>query len=79
MIDGYYSAFPYSEPIPEWLKDVREPEFERGLSKLEHFSGLALQGLLSDLSGLRKNGFKDSDIAEFAVLMAVDLLKQLGT
>lgn len=49
-----------------------------GLSKKELFAGMAMQGLLSNLSGLRKEGFKDSEIEEFAIIRANGLCKQLG-
>lgn len=49
-----------------------------GLSKKELFAAMAMQGLLSNLSGLRKEGFKDSEIEEFAIIRANGLCKKLG-
>lgn len=53
-------------------------EPSHGLTKLELFSAMAMQGLLSDLSGLRKEGFKDNDIEEFAIMRAKSLIKELS-
>lgn len=48
-----------------------------GLSKRELFAAMAMQGLLSNLAALRKEGFSDSDIEEFAVIRADGLLREL--
>lgn len=49
-----------------------------GLSKRELIAAMAMQGLLSNLSAIRKEGFKNSDIEEFAVIRVDALLKALG-
>lgn len=43
----------------------------------QHYAGLAMQGLLSNLSDIRREGFKDGDIAIFAVMQADRLIEQL--
>ena len=49
-----------------------------GLTKRELFAALAMQGLLSNLQEIRKEGFKDSDIEDYAVIRADSLLRKLG-
>ena len=48
-----------------------------GLTKREHFAAVALQGLLADCHALRKDGIRDSEFAEFAVMQADWLLAAL--
>jgi len=49
-----------------------------GLTKRELFAAMAMQGLLSNLQEIRKEGFKDSDIEDYAVIRADSLLRKLG-
>ena len=52
-----------------------------GLTKREHYAGLAMQGLLANCNGGMTSGgnhiFSPSGISELAVLHADELLKQL--
>ena len=52
-----------------------------GLTKREHYAGLALQGLLANCNGGMTSGgsrtFSPNGISELAVLHADELLKQL--
>ena len=52
-----------------------------GLTKREHFAGLAMQGLLANCNGGMTSGgnhvFSPNGISELAVLHADELLKQL--
>jgi hypothetical protein len=48
-----------------------------GLTKREAFAAMAMQGLLSNLVALRKEGFRDDDIEVFATVRADGLLKEL--
>ena len=49
-----------------------------GLNKREWFAGLALQGLLSNICELRKHGWNDNEIEEFACMRADALIEQLN-
>ena len=53
-------------------------ELQTGLTKREYFAAMAMQGLLSNLKALRDMGFKDSEIPEFAIIQANELLNMLG-
>ena len=52
-----------------------------GLTKREHYAGLAMQGLLSNCNGGMTSGgsrtFSPNEISKLAVLHADELLKQL--
>ena len=54
---------------------------EYGLTKREHYAGLAMQGLLANCNGGMTSGgnhiFSPNGISELAVLHADELLKQL--
>ncbi len=52
--------------------DINCREMHTGLTKREHFAGLAMQGLLS-----AHKGFSFSDTAKTAVGIADELLKEL--
>ena len=55
-----------------------EQVFSRGgLSKRELFAMAAMQGLLANLAGLRREGFRDSEIEEYALLRADALIAAL--
>lgn len=43
----------------------------------QHYAGLAMQGLMSNIIGIRAAGFKDSEISEFAVMQADALIAEL--
>ena len=45
-----------------------------GLTKREYFAGLAMQGIIAGRAGY---GYKESDVAESAIIVADELLKQL--
>ncbi len=49
-----------------------------GLTKRELFAAMAMQGLLSNLASLRREGFRDSDIREFAIFNADALIAELA-
>lgn len=66
------SAFPNQALGKDGLPS-HEPYF--GLTKIELISAMALQGLLSNLMQLRKAGFKDCELEEFAYLRARNLIK----
>jgi hypothetical protein len=44
----------------------------------EYFAGLAMQGLLANLSQIRRDGFKDNEISEFARIQADALISELN-
>ena len=48
-----------------------------GMSKREYFAAMAMQGLMSNLAEIRREGFRDEEIEEFAVMRADALLKRL--
>ena len=54
---------------------------EYGLTKREHYAGLAMQGLLANCNGGMTSGgsrtFSPNEISKLAVLHADELLKQL--
>ena len=54
---------------------------EYGLTKREHYAGLAMQGLLANCNGGMTSGgsytFSPNGISELAILHADELLKQL--
>lgn len=54
-----------------------EISIQTGLTKRELFAAMAMQGLLSNLNELRRTGFKDHEIEEFAAIRAEALLKEL--
>lgn len=43
----------------------------------QKFAAMAMQGLLSNLEGIRREGFQDEDIDEFARMRADALIKEL--
>jgi hypothetical protein len=49
-----------------------------GLTRRELFAAMAMQGLLSNLAQLRKEDFRDRDIAAFAVWNADALIGELA-
>jgi hypothetical protein len=53
-------------------------ELYGGLTKREVFAMAAMQGLLSNLAEIRREGFKDHEIEEFAVMRADALLAELA-
>lgn len=67
-------AFPIVAPVSRDLQDLL---IAGGLKKREIFAAMAMQGLLSNLAGIRREGFKDHEIEEFAVMRADALLAEL--
>jgi len=67
-----------NDPVTVYTLIEGEKKFIEPLTKREYFAGLAMQGLLSNLSDLRYIGFKDSELPEFALLQADELIKQLN-
>jgi len=66
-------------PFPHQNSDgYMQYDVHTGLTKREYFAAMAMQGLLSNLKGLRDMGFKDSEIPEFAIIQANELLNMLG-
>ena len=57
-------------------KSIVQETLNIGLTKREYFAGLAMQGILANHS-LEVNTLKDEHKAEYAVIMADHLLKQL--
>lgn len=49
-----------------------------GLTKREHYAGLAMQGMISNLSAISREGFKDSEIAKISVIMSDALIAELN-
>ncbi len=49
-----------------------------GLTKREWFAGMAMQGLLANLSSLRDGGFRDEEVATFSSQMADALIAALN-
>lgn len=49
-----------------------------GLTVRQQFAAMAMQGLLSNLGAIRREGFKDSEIPLFAVMQADALIKELN-
>lgn len=75
-----------NEPAFPRLEHVKHGNFSEaryvwethgGLTKREYFAGLAMQGLLANLTDLRNQGFKYDDIEEFAVIRADALIAEL--
>lgn len=52
---------------------------EFGMSLRQYYAGLAMQGLMSNLADIRKEGFKDSHISEFARIQADALIAELNS
>jgi hypothetical protein len=50
----------------------------QGMTLRQHYAGLAMQGLMSNIVGIRAEGFKDSEISEFAVMQADALIAELS-
>ena len=69
------SEMPHSRQCEECSRQFNHIEQHYGLNKLEHFAGLAMQGLLSSL-GQHDVTYYD-EIASDAVMAAKALLKQL--
>lgn len=63
--------------IPAFPVESGAYSYDTGLSKREYIAALAMQGLLSNLADIRKEGFKDHEIEEFAVMRADALLQRL--
>lgn len=61
-------AFPHSATPDTW----------DGLTKREIFAGMAMQGLLSNLEGIYRLGFKQTEIEAFAVMRADALIAELA-
>jgi hypothetical protein len=55
-----------------------EAALEIGLSKRELIAAMAMQGLLANLAAIRREGFRDRDITEFAVMNADALIAELA-
>jgi hypothetical protein len=51
---------------------------QHGMSKRELFAAMAMQGLLSNLAAIRREGFRDRNITEFAVMNADALIAELA-
>ena len=49
-----------------------------GVTKREYFAAMAMQGLLSNLEAIRREGFQDRDIEEFAIMRADALIAALN-
>jgi hypothetical protein len=70
--------------IPNTLTDYHienEDRFVRpssDLTKREWFAGMAMQGLLANLSSLRDGGFRDEEVATFSSQMADALIAALN-
>lgn len=77
---GNMPALPVPYPTGEWSPSEAVATIQkcRGLTKLEYFAGLAMQGLLSNLAAIRKEGFRDEEIEQFAVMRANGLLAELA-
>jgi|GEM_PF-6128497 hypothetical protein len=82
----------YTEPIGQVIKSPNIESITDGLNKLEHFSGIALQGIISNM-GMMEDITKAIDIispdandpikytesvARIAILYAKGLLNELG-
>ena len=64
-----------------WVEDHEaHHEMNSGLTKLEHFAGLAMQGLISNFSGeLGATSMKNvKSINGVAIIMAADILDQIA-
>ena len=48
-----------------------------GLTKRELLAAMAMQGLLANLADIRREGFRDREIEEFAVMKADALIAEL--
>ena len=68
----------FNEREESYIKEVK-PLI--GLTKREHYAGLAMQGLLANCNGGMTSGgsrtFSPNEISKLAVLHADELLKQL--
>lgn len=77
------NAFPFIFKVTYGVNGKDEGYVEAirsGLTKREYFAGLAMQGLLSDIRNreTRENlALSDKMIAEYAVIMADNLLEEL--
>lgn len=49
-----------------------------GLTKREYVAAMAMQGLLANLVELRKQGFKDEELAPFSLIQADALIIELN-
>jgi hypothetical protein len=64
---------------PTWGTANGEFHYEvGGLTIREHFAAMAMQGLLSNLSDIRREGFNDKDIEAYAVMRADALIAELA-
>lgn len=70
---GSMTAFPIQASD---LAGSLEPE--HGLTKRELIAAMAMQGLLANLGALRREGIRDDEIEESAVMRADGLLKELA-
>ena len=61
-------------PVVEFDDSVGSKD---GLTKREHFAAMAMQGLLSNLAAIRREGFRDAEIEQFALMRADALLAAL--
>ena len=69
-----------NDPAHPWTERNGDGTIYRqfcGLTKRELLAAMAMQGLLSNLAALRKEGFRDKDIEEFSVIRANGLLTEL--
>ncbi len=73
MSDNSGSAFPESYIGT----DMPHEGIGGGLTKRELFAAMAMQGLLSNLASIRREGFRDREIEEFAVIRADALIAAL--
>jgi hypothetical protein len=62
---------PAPMPAPQW-------DFSYKPTQREYFAARAMQGLLANLDGLRREGFKDCEIEQFAVIRADALIAALA-
>ena len=62
-----------------FLSELNETQTNNGLTKREHFAGLAMQGLLTNPNIVNRGGtMKDSELVQrMAVSYADNLLKEL--
>lgn len=72
QIPNAWPPAPASLPAQQW-------DFSYKPTQREYFAARAMQGLLANLAELRREGFKDCEIEQFAVMRADALIAALAS